>query len=146
MSKSSSTNNGFYQHNPALKWVVLIVSVFISIGSIYYTNVLVEQLKAREHQQGQLFARAVEYRLNNYTVPFASEEIINKTSSVPTTLVTRDGQHESRNIHIDPGWSEERRKRVLEQQLPETKAIDEPIEVTYSRDGVTENYGHVYYR
>ncbi|HEX7016809.1 MAG TPA: HAMP domain-containing sensor histidine kinase [Cyclobacteriaceae bacterium] len=149
MSKASPASSGFYQHNPALKWVVLIISVFISIGSIYYTNVLVEQLKARERQQVQLFARAIEYTLKDdpsSNVLFVSEEIINKNNSVPTILVTRDGQYEYRNIHIDPGWSEERKKRVLEQQLSEMKAIYEPIEVTYSHDGITENYGHVYYR
>src|SRR5690606_9214860 len=99
-----------------------------------------------EHQQVQLFARAIEYTLNNDNVLFVSEEIINKNNSVPTILVTRDGQYESRNIHIEPGWSEERKKRVLEQQLSEMKAIYEPIEVTYAHDGVTENYGHIYYR
>ena len=41
----------FYQHNPRLKWVVLAVSFLISVSSIYYTNVLVDQLKARERQQ-----------------------------------------------------------------------------------------------
>jgi signal transduction histidine kinase len=148
MAKTSG-GIGYYQHNPALKWVVLIISVFISIGSIYYTNVLVEQLKARERQQVQLFARAIEYTLNDdlsSNMLFVTGEIINKNNSVPTILVTRDGQYESRNIHIDPGWSEERKKRVLEQQLSEMKAIYEPIEITYQHDGVTENYGHVYYR
>jgi signal transduction histidine kinase len=109
----------------------------------------VEQLKARERQQVQLFARAIEYTLNDdlsSNMLFVTGEIINKNNSVPTILVTRDGQYESRNIHIDPGWSEERKKRVLEQQLSEMKAIYEPIEITYQHDGVTENYGHVYYR
>ena len=54
----------FYQHNPRLKWIVLAVSFLISVGSIYYTNVLVDQLKDRERQQVQLFARAIEYTLN----------------------------------------------------------------------------------
>lgn len=149
MSKQSSTGTEFYQNNPALKWVVLVISVLISAGSIYYTNVLVEQLKTRERQQVQLFAKAIEYSLNDdlsSNVMFVQEEIINKNNSVPTILVTREGQYEYRNINIENDWSEARKQRVLEQQLSEMKAIYEPIEVTYRHDGITENYGHIYYR
>lgn len=149
MSRSSAAGTEFYQNNPALKWVVLVISVLISTGSIYYTNVLVEQLKARERQQVQLFAKAIEYSLNDdlsSNVMFVQEEIINKNNSVPTILVTRDGQYEHRNINIENDWSEARKKRVLEQQLSEMRAIYEPIEVTYRHDGIIENYGHIYYR
>ena len=55
----------FYQNNSNLKWVVLVASVLISIGSIYYTNVLVDQLKERERQQVQLYAKAIEYTAND---------------------------------------------------------------------------------
>jgi hypothetical protein len=54
----------FYQNNSNLKWVVLVASILISIGSIYYTNVLVDQLKERERQQVQLYAKAIEYTAN----------------------------------------------------------------------------------
>jgi signal transduction histidine kinase len=149
MAKSSVPGGEFYQNNPSLKWVVLVISVLISIGSIYYTNILVEQLKAREKQQVQLFAKAIEYTLNDdlsSNFLFVSEEIISKNNSVPTILVAKDGQYEYRNINIDKEWSEARKKRVLEQQLSEMKDTYEPIEVTYRHDGITENYGHVYYR
>jgi hypothetical protein len=54
MSKLSSIPGlGFYQNNTAVKWVVLAVSVLISAGSIYYTKILVDQLKGRERQQVQ---------------------------------------------------------------------------------------------
>ena len=32
----------FYQDNVNLKWIILAVSVVISVSSIYYTNILVE--------------------------------------------------------------------------------------------------------
>ncbi|MBA4058526.1 MAG: histidine kinase, partial [Marivirga sp.] len=54
----------FYQNNSNLKWVVLVASILISIGSIYYTNILVDQLKERERQQVQLYAKAIEYTAN----------------------------------------------------------------------------------
>ena len=148
-TRSSIPGTEFYQNNPTLKWIVLIISVLISIGSIYYTNVLVEQLKEREKQQVQLFAKAIEYTLNDdlrSNVLFVSEEIINKNNSVPTIWITKDGQFDSRNITIDSSWTEERKKSVLEKQVEEMREVYEPIEVTYRHDGIVENYGYVYYK
>lgn len=147
--KSSIPGTGFYRNNPILKWIVLIVSVFISIGSIYYTNVLVEQLKVREKQQVQLFAKAIEYTLNDdlsSNFLFVSEEIINKNNSVPTIWITKDGQYQYRNIDINEGWSEKQRMKILEKNIAEMKATYEPIEVTYRHEGIVENYGYVYYK
>src|SRR5690606_983202 len=77
----------FYQNNSQLKWVVLVVSALISIGSIYYTNRLVEQLKLRERQQVQLYAKAIEYTANEeetYTnVNFVAQEILFQNNSIP---------------------------------------------------------------
>lgn len=147
--RSSIPGTDFYQNNPTLKWIVLVVSIFISIGSIYYTNVLVEQLKEREKQQVQLFAKAIEYTLNDdlsNNFLFVSEEIINKNNSVPTIWITKDGHYDYRNIKIDSSWSKARKKRALDLELEEMKEAYEPIEVTYHHDGIIENYGHVYYR
>ncbi|HRI78361.1 MAG TPA: histidine kinase, partial [Cyclobacteriaceae bacterium] len=55
----------FYQDNTNLKWIILIVSVIISLGTIYYTDVLVNQLKEREKNQVRLFAKALEYTSND---------------------------------------------------------------------------------
>src|SRR5688572_12557013 len=118
MTKRNPIPSGdFYQHNPRLKWIVLAVSFLISVSSIYYTNVLVDQLKDRERQQVQLFARAIEYTQDeslNSNILFVSEEIINKNSSVPTLLVDENGkviQH--RNIQIDSTRS----SSAIEEQL-----------------------------
>ena len=125
-SKSAIPGIEFYQSNPSLKWVVLVISILISIGSIFYTNALVEQLKQRERQQVQLFARAIEYTLNDdlsNNFLFVTEEIISKNNSVPTIWITKDGQYQYRNIDIDEKWSEERKKRVLEQQVAQMKDV-----------------------
>jgi K+-sensing histidine kinase KdpD len=148
-SKSAIPGIEFYQSNPAWKWVVLAISVFISIGSIYYTNALVDQLKQREREQVQLFAKAIEYTLNDdlsNNFLFVTEEIISKNNSVPTIWITKDGEYQYRNIDINPQWSEARKKRVLQQQVEQMKDVYEPIEVTYRHDGVVENYGYVYYK
>jgi negative regulator of genetic competence, sporulation and motility len=82
----------FYRHNTSLKWIVLAVSILISAGTIYYTNILVEQLKQRERQQVELFARALEYTLHedsNDNILFVTDEIIFKNNSIPTVFKTR---------------------------------------------------------
>jgi signal transduction histidine kinase len=147
--KSSIPNSDFYQHNTNLKWIVLVVSVLISIGSIYYTNVLVEQLKQRERQQVELFARALEYTLNdesNDNILFITDEIIFKNNSIPTIWITRDGQYQYRNVDVEDSWPAPKKKRALDQQINEMKKLYEPITMTYKENDVVENYGYVYYK
>jgi K+-sensing histidine kinase KdpD len=151
LSKKSSIipTSDFYQSNTNLKWVVLAVSVVISIGSIYYTNKLVKQLKLRERQQVELFARALEYTLNdesNDNILFITDEIIFKNNSVPTIWITREGEYQYRNVEIDSSWSETRKKRALEAQINEMKSLYEPIKMTYRENGIVEDYGYVYYK
>ena len=84
--KASLPSIDFYQDNSNLKWIILIVSIIISAGSIYFTDILVGRLKERERDQVKLFARALEYTINetNNDILFITEEIINKNNSVPT--------------------------------------------------------------
>lgn len=121
----------------------------IGTGSIYYTNILVEQLKARERQQVELLARALEYTISedlSVDVNFISEEIISKNNSIPIIWITKEGQYQYRNIDIKEGISEVEKKKQLERELGEMKSMYEPIEMTYQHDGLVENYGHVYYK
>lgn len=147
--KTSIPTTDFYQRNTNLKWIVLGISILISIGSIYYTNVLVEQLKARERQQVELFAHALEYTLNDEStdnILFITDEIIFKNNSIPTIWITREGQYQYRNINIEKSWSEARKKRSLEKEIADMKILYEPIKMTYRENGVVEDYGYVYYK
>jgi signal transduction histidine kinase len=141
----------FYQHNPRLKWIVLAVSFLISVSSIYYTNVLVGQLKQRERQQVQLFARAIEYTLNeslNSNYIFVSEEIINK-HSVPTILVDANNKViHYRNIDIDSTRSQRAIEQQLSKELSSMADTYEPIIITLKDPNTNEVFGtqKVYYR
>jgi signal transduction histidine kinase len=145
-------SNDFYQHNPRLKWIVLAVSFLISVGSIYYTNVLVDQLKARERQQVQLFARAIEYTLNenlNSNILFVSEEIINKNNSVPTILVDEnENVIHFRNIDIDSTRSQRALEQQLQKELKSMAETYDPIIITLKDPNTNEVFGtqKVYYR
>ena len=142
----------FYQNNPRLKWWVLAVSFLISIGSIYYTNVLVDQLKERERQQVQLFARAIEYTLNedlSYNILFVSEEIINKNNSIPTILVDGNNQViDVRNVRIDSTKSKSIIDRQLKKELREMAETYEPITIHLQDPTSNETFGtqKLYYK
>lgn len=141
-----------YQHNPRLKWIVLAVSFLISVSSIYYTNVLVDQLKERERQQVQLFARAIEYTLNenlNSNFLFVSEQIINKNISVPTILVNEnDNVLYVRNIDIDSTRSDKAIAQQLSREIESMADTYDPIIITLKDPNSNEVFGtqKVYYR
>ncbi len=83
----------FYRDNANLKWIILAVSVVISIGSIYYTNILVDQLKERERNQINLYAQALQYiNESNEDILFVNEEILRKNTSIPTILLNEKGE------------------------------------------------------
>lgn len=144
-------NSEFYQHNPVLKWVVLGVSFLISVASIYYTNVLVDQLKERERQQVQLFAKAIEHIRNEDVLtnipPFISDEIVYKNNSIPTILVDeKDNVVDARNVSIDSTRSKKVIERQLQRELQEMSATYDPIIITLIDGNEVFGTQRLYYR
>ena len=143
---------GIYQNKSRFQWIVLFVAIVISVGTIYYTNVLVKQLKAREKRQIELFASALEYTISeNYRqdVSFITEEILYQNASIPTILVNENGEIvDQRNIDIDSTWNQDRINSVLQKELEKMKNAYDPIEVN-TIDPVTGevyNIQFIYYR
>jgi signal transduction histidine kinase len=143
----------FYQNNSKIKWIVAFISTVISIGSIYYTDVLVDQLKVREKQQVVLFAKAIEYTINedvNTNIVFVSEEIINKNNSIPTILV--DGQNEVidvRNVFIDSTKSKAAIRTQLQREIETMEKQYEPIVIPLkdpTNDNEVFGYQKLYYK
>lgn len=133
------TVKDLYQDNSKFKWVVLVVSVLISISSIYYTNQLVNQLKERERAQVRLFAKALEYTINenDNAILFVSEEIINRNNSIPTILVDGSGTIiQSRNVEIDSSRSVAEIEKLLEREIEAMTTTYEPIVIPV-RDPIT---------
>ncbi len=141
----------FYQDNTNLKWIILAVSVIISVGTIYYTNILVEQLKEREQNQVQLFAKALEYTSNDTgnNILFITEEIIYKNNSIPTMLVDgKDNIVNFNNIDINSSWTPEQKQKELVKQLKEMKRAYPPIPILLKDPNTEEVFGKqfVYYK
>src|SRR6478736_1414156 len=140
----------FYQDNTNLKWIILVVSIFISIGSIYFTDVLVGQLKERERNQVKLFARALEYTINDTenNILFITEEIINKNNSIPTILISKGAIVTYKNIDLDSSWSQDKKEEYLQSELEDMKKTFPPIEILLKDPQTQEVYGkqYVYYK
>jgi len=140
----------FYQDNANLKWIILAVSTVISIGSIYYTNILVDQLKEREKNQMKLYARALEYsNESNEDILFVTEEILRKNTSIPTILMNEKGEFVFyNNIDIDPAWSEKKKNEILIDEVNEMKREFPPIEIILKDPNTGEVFGkqYVYYK
>lgn len=147
--KSTLPSMEFYQDNTKLKWVILGISVIISIASIYYTNILVEQLKEREKQQVNLFAKALEYTLSDVSdenIFFVTDEIIFKNKSIPVIWITKDNEYQYANIDIEESLTKEKMKAILKRKVEDMKESFNPIQMTYRNDlGGIENLGFVYY-
>lgn len=121
----------FYRNNSKIKWIVLAVSIIISVASIYYTEILVSQLKEREKQQVILFAKTIEYTINeayDANINFVSQEIINKNNSIPTILVdNNDSIIYVRNVKIDSSRNLEYINRQVKNELVVMAETYEPM-------------------
>ena len=140
----------FYRDNTNLKWIILAVSIILSTASIYFTDVLVSKLKERERNQVKLFAKALEYTINenDNDIVFITEEIINKNNSIPTILVYKDEIVSYNNIDTDSLWSDKKKNEHLHSQLAEMKKTYPPIEILLKDPKTQEVFGrqYVYYR
>jgi signal transduction histidine kinase len=124
------TTLDFYQNKGKVKWMVFGLSLLISIGSISYTNTLVEALKKREKKQIDLFARALEYAANNSdNLTFINQEIIVQNHDIPVIIADAFGNPTGiyRNIHFEEDATEEDINEKLIAELQLMKAEYEPI-------------------
>ncbi len=137
-------NITFYQSKPTLKWIVLGVSLIISISSIYYTNILVEDLKETEKRFITLFAKSLENTINSDdgNINFITQEILFPNKSIPLILTDENGNiYSSKNINLSSGWTEEREDIYLRNRIEVMRELYEPL-IIEGRDPVT---GEVYW-
>ena len=109
MAKTDVSN--IYENKSNLRWIVLTAASLISIGSILYTNLLVGNLKDREMSFIRLYAKTIEFALDESVtikqdINFISEEIILQNNSMPMIIMDSTGQIIAyKNIRIDSSRS-----------------------------------------
>jgi signal transduction histidine kinase len=120
-----------YPNKNNFRWLIFICSLIISFGSIYYTNLLVEELKEREKRQIELLANALEYAsIYTENLTFITQEIIQQNNSIPVIIVNAAGEpSENRNIKFKKNATEDEKQKILNAELVKMKADYEPIPI-----------------
>lgn len=123
------TTFDLYHNRGKVKWIIFILSLVISLGSIYYTDLLVSDLKTREKRQIDLYANAMEYLASgNDNLTFIHQEIIVENTSIPVIITDANGNpNEHKNIKLKKNSTEEEINEQLTYELVKMRAEYEPI-------------------
>ncbi len=142
----------FYRRKSGVKWIVLILSVIIAVGSIFYTNFLVSEIKEREEKQINLYAKTLEQVSGQFLNPdinyFVLDEIISSNNTIPVILTNEDGHLTSKNVpEVEGAKDDIERQRILQKEVEEMKEVYAPIPITFrDESGQVYGYGNIYYR
>ncbi|MEQ8905583.1 HAMP domain-containing sensor histidine kinase [Ekhidna sp.] len=143
-----ATGNTLAPLRPHLKWLVVGFAVFISFGSILYTNSLVEQIREREQRQIEIYASSLEFLANeseNVNFFLILDQIVAANHSIPVILTDENERPEDyRNlIGADKIKEGAARMQFLKAEVEEMKDAHPPIEVTL-KDDQDNIYGYKY--
>lgn len=154
VSKSKEPTITLYSERSHFKWVVLVISVIISFGSIIYTSQLVDKIRDRERKQIDLYAKTLEYITNAAEPPedliFILEEIIEANHTIPVIVTDEYGRPEHyRNVPKADAINDEKRKDAfLLKEIDRMQNERDPIMVTMIDPFSHQIYGYktIYYR
>ncbi len=146
-----NTPLGLYRNRPKFKWVILGVSVAISMASAYYIDILAGQIKAREKKLIVLYANTLEYfsnQENNADLDFIFDGIILSNKSIPVVMTDDLGNPlEYKNIGAaDRAATAGARRQVLLDEIREMEKEHEPLLVTLRRGGAVTGHQFIYYK
>ena len=131
--------------------VIVTVAFLIALSSVYYTRVLVRELKNREQWLIELYAKTLEYTFsepNTADLTFVVQQIMVPNNSIPVILTDREGRPiDSKNIRFDPNAPEEVRVRILRDELEKMRKEHDPILITFRDEyGEVSDFQYVYYK
>jgi two-component system, sporulation sensor kinase E len=150
-NKLLKSNMDFYKNRSALNLVMVAIAIIIGSASIIYTNDLVKKLQSRERRLIELYAKTLEYTVNEQNatdITFVIQEILLPNNSIPLILTDGIGRPlESKNIQLDPAASEQEQQLKLRQELDYMRNQHEPIMITFrDEEGQIYDYNYVYYK
>jgi K+-sensing histidine kinase KdpD len=130
-----------------IKVILLIIAVLIAIGTLYYTQTLVQKLQEKERQIVELYAKGIEYLANttnpDVDITFLFDNII---KPIDFPLVQTDANDniysktDVRNIDLDSSMNSSELQAFIKDMLIEMDATHPPIEVKY--EGIIINKIH----
>jgi anti-sigma regulatory factor (Ser/Thr protein kinase) len=130
-----------------IKVILLIIALLIAIGTLYYTQTLVQKLQEKERQIVELYAKGIEYLANtnnpDVDITFLFDNII---KPIDFPLIQSDAENnvynktDIRNVEIDSNMTGERFKAFTAELISEMDEMHPPIEVKY--EGIIINKIH----
>lgn len=152
-AKNLSTKSlDLIKRRSTINLIVVTFAFMIAIASVYFTRIIVEQLKERELGIIELYAKSLEFTIRNQNNPselaFAVENILYPNNSIPVIQTNGVGQVQAtRNIEIDDALSDEERDDYLKELLEEMKLEYDPIEIpNRDENGEVYDYQYIYYK
>lgn len=136
-----------------LNYLILALAALIGIGSIYYSNLIVNQLKDREREQIELFAKTLETIASddseyNENVMLLFEEIVVANETIPVIVTYRNGEPKiHKNVRIPRGLTADEINTFLKEEIEEMRVQYPPIVIANkSADGDVFNYEYIFYK
>jgi two-component sensor histidine kinase len=136
-----------------LNYLILVLAALIGVGSIYYSNIIANQLKEREREQVELFAKTLETIASesgefNNNVMLLFEEIVVANETIPVIVTYKDGEPKiHKNVKIPQGLTPEETTEFLKQQVEKMRDQYAPIVIANtSDDGEVFNYEYIFYQ
>jgi hypothetical protein len=131
--------------------VVVALAFVIALASVYFTRIIVEQLKERELGIIQLYAKSLEFTINDQNsqdeLAFVVQQVMYPNNSIPIILTNGIGQiQDTKNVDIDMDLSDEEKEEYLKGLLDEMKLEYDPIEILLrDESGEVYDYQYIYY-
>jgi len=147
----SSKSLDLIKRRSTINLIVVSFAFVIALASVYFTRIIVEQLKERELGIIKLYAKSLEFTVINNNpseLAFAVQNIIYPNNSIPVILTNGIGQvHTTRNIEIDLSLDDDEKEKFLKEILEEMKLEYEPIEIPFrDENGEVYDYQYIYYK
>ncbi len=152
--RSKKKNLDLYKRRSAVNIIILAIAFTIALASVYFTRIIVEELKEREQRFIELYAHTLEFTANDGSsaseFSFIVQQIMTPNHSIP--IILTDGANhflDSKNIPElqDPNLSEKEKQQIVSTELEEMKKEHEPIQITYrDENGEIYDWQYVYYR
>jgi nitrogen-specific signal transduction histidine kinase len=125
------------------KQIIFIIAILIGIGSLLYTNRLVNQVSKEERMKVEHLAEAFRlittYDNLGSEVNFFIMQVISTNTTVPIIVVNQKGEVDiDKNINYNP----KNKDKILKRELEKMKAHQKPIVIPLG-GGVEQ---HLYYR
>ncbi len=136
-----------------LNYLILVLAALIGACSIYYSNIIANQLKEREREQVELFAKTLETIANesgdfNNNVMLLFEEIVVANETIPVIVTQKDGAPKiHKNVRIPKGLTQAETTIFLKEQVEKMRNLYPPIVIANkSDDGEVFNYEYIFYQ